>query len=97
MLKFRFYTLFFLFSSLCSMQIIQPMHNGDVDALAGDLGALNLQDTYYSDSEDEAGYTYPGIPPLVIGEEKLGKECTPLVRGIHFSPSKFDREEISPR
>ena len=51
-------------------------------------------DGYYSDSEDEDGYQYRGLDHLTI-PDAVGKQCMLFSRGIHYSPSKFDRGQIS--
>ncbi len=49
---------------------------------------------YDSDSEDEDGYKYKGFPDLDIPKGCDG-ECIALARGIHFSPTKFAKEDRS--
>jgi hypothetical protein len=52
---------------------------------------------YDSDSEDEDGYEYPDDRPLYFDEKNIEDNCTAVVlfRGIHFSPSIFNKEERS--
>ncbi|MCL5875408.1 MAG: hypothetical protein M1114_02980 [Candidatus Dependentiae bacterium] len=57
--------------------------------------ALQKINSYDSDSEDEEGYTYKGLPHLTIPADKNGKKCIVLSRGIHFAPSKFTRLQRS--
>lgn len=51
-------------------------------------------DGYYSDSEDEADYKYQGLAPLTIPKNGM-ERCLVFGRGIHYSPSKFTREQLS--
>lgn len=104
----RFYTLFLIYF-LCAFQLVQPMGKQEApDELApapravlnninpGKQEESDDEDApvYDSDSEDEDGYEYKGFPGLDIPDACAG-ECIPLARGIHFSPTKFTKEDRS--
>lgn len=58
------------------------------------LEALNLDDGYDSDSEDEKEYEYKQNTPLLV-PEKHGEQALAFYRGIHFSPSFFTKHQRS--
>lgn len=94
MARYRFY-LFLICFSLSIAPIAQPMEQHVDDVVLRGMQHLNIDDSYDSDSEDEQGYTYQGLPHLAIPDNKRGTVCIPLSRGIHFSPSKFIRHQRS--
>ena len=49
---------------------------------------------YDSDSEDERDYHYRGLPQLRLSQRD-GTRCLALMRGIHFSPTSFDKPQRS--
>jgi len=85
---------FYIFLSIAYLFNVAPFAYGMQKDDLPDIGALTINDVYYSDSEDEEGYTYQGLPAFDFNH-KRAKDCIPLMRGIHFTPSKFDREQIS--
>ena len=102
MSRYRFY-LFLICSSLSITPITLPMERdveditqsvAQIAGLGGPKKPLELV-VYDSDSEDEKDYEYPGLPALTIPDNKQGKECIALSRGIHFTPSKFNRRQRS--
>lgn len=91
---YRFY-LFLICSFLSLAHVVLPMEQ-DVAEITKSVRQIRLKVSRYdSDSEDEKGYTYRGLPALTIPENKRGKKCVVLSRGIHFSPSTFDRRKRS--
>ncbi len=96
MFSFRFLAIFFSISFLYTSHTVLTMQASDIEDIIQHTEQLTLDDdSYYSDSEDEDEYEYTGLPSLEIPEEKHNNDCIPLVRGIHFSPSKFTRQDIS--
>lgn len=73
-----------------SMQLDQADHGVAQAAL------VNPQpDGYDSDSEDEEGYEYNGFAHLAIADATKNSHCIALARGIHFSPSHFNKQKRS--
>lgn len=97
----RFYLLLISLSLSLSHTILPMEQVADTTqsvAQLEDVGGTKRQiqqSTHDSDSEDEEGYTYHGLPEVVIPDDKDGTTCIALARGIHFSPSKFTRSERS--
>ncbi len=51
---------------------------------------------YDSDSEDEDAYKFKGYKHLTFFDQhKAGERCIVISRGIHFSPSKIDKQHRS--
>ena len=53
-----------------------------------------IESGYDSDSEDESEYKYPGYDHLLIPEGHT-QQCLVFYRGIHFSPSMFNKQQRS--
>lgn len=71
-------------------------NHDDIDELIVNVGQLNLgEDQYDSDSEDEDGYEYRGIPALNMPAGNAGHECLAFYRGIHFERNTFSKEARS--
>ena len=54
----------------------------------------NIYSGYDSDSEDESDYKYLGYDHLLIPESHT-RRCLVFYRGIHFSPSMFNKKQRS--
>lgn len=100
MALYRFYLflvcLAVTFSILPMEQGIEGITQGiaQIKGLSGSGKTTELVE-YDSDSEDEEGYTYPGLAGLSIPNDKWEKECIALSRGIHFVPTNFTRKKRS--
>lgn len=90
MLNTKLSRLLQLFLLLCTISIyaMENFYKGEKTSIAMD------ESDYDSDSEDEEEYVYSGLPNLCFDTER-DKEYFVLSRGIHFSPSKFDKEQRS--
>ena len=95
--------LFLIGFSLSIAHIVLPMEQevekitqgvARLEGLGGARRSIRLK-VADSDSEDEEGYTYRGLPHVTIPDDKKGTTCIVLSRGIHFSPSKFVRRQRS--
>jgi hypothetical protein len=83
----------FLFSgSTYSCHNKADTQSNSVDQLTNQMDMLALENEYQSDSEDEAGYSYGGLPAL--SDELPNGPVVLLGRGIHFSTS-FSKKNIS--
>lgn len=97
MSKQTFYNSIFVLSLLFSdVHNLNSMHHDQTDHGVAQAVLVNQQvNEYDSDSEDEEGYTYQGLPELTFADQIAGKSFIPLARGIHFSPSYFKKQQRS--
>lgn len=90
----RYFLLIILFSCFSyGMDGSVCLHDDSKAASSSSL-ATRDDDGYWSDSEDEEGYSYKGLSSPKI-PAKIGRRCLLLERGIHFSPSLFTKERMS--
>jgi hypothetical protein len=67
-----------------------------INAAAGpsEAAAAAIVDDYDSDSEDEDGYSYQGLPHIA-STVQAGSRCLFLSRGIHFARGSFSKADRS--